>query len=179
MAGTTASSATRALKGRLPGNRRSSRPGSTGSAWRLRPARPRRRRWPSSSSCGIRTTTPGRRDQRGRPRLRIDGQRQPERVHAGCQPVYDGFAAGRRRCCPASRSTTGLTDHKECAAGRLARRLYGRRRARPLHGPRVSPRVLEPDGVCDRADGAPHRDVYDPALRGRLPVAEFVEPPGQ
>ncbi|MFO0808435.1 MAG: PVC-type heme-binding CxxCH protein [Gemmataceae bacterium] len=46
-------------------------------------------------------------------------------------------------------------DHRQGAAGRLARRLHGRGRARRLHGPQLPAGVLEPGRVRLRADRAP------------------------
>ena len=48
-------------------------------------------------------------------------------------------------------------DHRQGPPGRSPRRLHGRRRPCPLHGPQLSAGVLEPHGVRLRADRPPGR----------------------
>ena len=98
-------------------------------------------------------------DQRGRADLRLDGQRQPQRVHADSQPLLrSGSRLGSQPCSNGiADSNRLLSDHREGAAGRLARRLHGGGRARALHGPQLSAGLLEPHRLRHRADRAPGR----------------------
>ena len=84
----------------------------------------------------------GRRLQRGGARLRLDGQRLPERLPADPQPLLRGgarlVAVSAARASP--RRTRFYPDHRQGPPGRLPRRLHGRGRPCPLHGPDLSAR---------------------------------------
>ena len=103
--------------------------------------------------------------------LRLDGQPQPQRLTCRSPTATTRrSAAGRPRWCWARSPTRHLfkPDHRQGAAGRSLWRLHGRRRARAVHGPPLSARVLEPHGVRQRADRAPGGHVRADARRGRL-----------
>ena len=81
--------------------------------------------------------------------LRLDGQRQPERLPADPEPLLRG---GPRlvadACCGGIAGNAPLhPDHRQGPAGRLARRLHRRRRPRALHRPHLPAGVLEPHRV--------------------------------
>ena len=81
----------------------------------------------------------GRRLQRGRAGLRLDGQRLPERLSADPQPLLRG---GSRLVASGAREHRGsnpvLPGDRQGPPGRLSRRVHGRGRPCPLHGPDLS-----------------------------------------
>ena len=101
----------------------------------------------------------GPRLQRGGPALRLDRQRQPERLPADPQPLLrDGPRLVVDACLPSiADEQPVLPDHRQGPAGRLARRLHRRRRPRALHGPHLSAGILEPHRLRHRADRPPGR----------------------
>ena len=115
----------------------------------------------SSNSSAHEQQHLGRRHQRGGAALRLDRQRQPERLHADPEPLLRGGArlVAVACCANIADSQPLLPDHREGPPGRLARRVHRRRRARALHGPHLSAGVLEPHRVRRRADRAPGRHV--------------------
>ena len=119
----------------------------------------------------------GRRLQRGRPPVRLDGQRlrqclpaDPEPLlRAGARLVVERVAEhpGRQRNAP---------RHRQGAPSRLARRVHRRRRPRPVHGPNLPAGILEQDGVRVRADRPPRGDARAAADRHRLHRPLRLEP---
>ena len=123
----------------------------------------------------------GRRLQRGRAGLRLDGQRLPERLPADPQPLLRGGPrlVAVRSSRASRRRTSSIPVTEQGPAGRLSRRVHRRGRPCPLHRPDLSAAVLEPDRVRRRADRAPGRDVHARPQGERRRRLLRLEPAGQ
>ena len=115
--------------------------------------------------------------------LRLDRQRQPQRLHADPQPLLRGGARlVVERCCTSIADKQQVpTDHRQGAAGRLPRRLHRRRPATPSTPPAAYPAgILEPHRVRHRADRAPGRHVRCSSRKGSdFRSRNALEPAGQ
>ena len=114
--------------------------------------------------------------------LRLDRQRQPQRLHADPQPLLrSGPRLDAAACCGGiADSNRFQPDHRQGPAGRLPRRLHRRRRPRPLHGPQLSRRNTgtAPPSSASRPGTSSARSCST-RDGSRLQLDELLEPAGQ
>ena len=112
--------------------------------------------------------------QRGGRAVRQHRERLPDRPHADPEPLLrEGEGADADGAAEHRAGQPLRADHRQGAAGGLARRVHRGVEHRDLHRPHLPARVLEPHRVHLRADRPPDRDDDAAARRARATRARY------